>query len=237
MLLGFPAPDLVDEVRMALVVVDQHGVVLARLPLRAVDVSTGTRGVLISLRDKSEAVTAETRFDATELTFNLKWSYSQPDLFSPLDLLPALKFAAALEGGGRMAIVFNGETLGPQDLGPFRSHSPGEAASYSHFLGDLANIQIKTGVFFDVSSDLTADEERDIEVASRLLNGETVKGTWNQMAIRITPDGREAVEAALVGPSPTHDFQTNSHMSLNLQGEVIPIGQVTNKFESAKVLS
>ena len=72
MLLGFPAPDLVDEVRMALVVVDQHGVVLARLPLRAVDVSTGTRGVLISLRDKSEAVTAETRFDATELIFNLK---------------------------------------------------------------------------------------------------------------------------------------------------------------------
>ena len=104
--LGTPAPHIVEEVSVALAAVDSTGSVMAHLPLVAEDASRGTRGVEILLRDKSGAVTATVRGDASELTFKLIWQYSQPDEFAPLDLLPAVKFAAAVEGGAHIAVVF-----------------------------------------------------------------------------------------------------------------------------------
>ena len=59
--LGTPAPNIVEEVSVALAAVDSTGSVMARLPLVAEDASRGTRGVEISLRDKSGAVTATVR--------------------------------------------------------------------------------------------------------------------------------------------------------------------------------
>ena len=99
-MLGTPAPNVVEEVSVALAAVDSTGSVMAQLHLSPRRPSRGTRGVEISLRDKSGAVTATVRGDASELTFKLTWHYSQPDEFAPLDLLgTAVKFAAAVEGG------------------------------------------------------------------------------------------------------------------------------------------
>lgn len=237
MVLGTPAPTIVEEVNVALVAMDSTGGAVARLPLIADDASRGTSGVEISLSDKSASVTATVRLDATELTFNLNWQYSQPDTFSPLDLLSAVKFAAAIEGGADVAVIFNGETLGPQNPGTVRFGEPGDAARYAFLLEHLVNVQTKTGHFFDVSTLLTLDEASEIVVSSRLLDGETVQATWERMELHITPDGREAVAAALSATSPTHNAQVGAHMSLVIQGRTIPIGDVTRILESARVLS
>lgn len=237
MVLGTPAPNIVEEVDVALVAVDSTGGVVARLPLIADEASRGTSGVEISLRDKSTAVTATVRLDATEFTFNLNWHYSQPDPFSPLDLLPAVKFAAAVEGGADIAVIFNGETLGPESPGTVRFGEPGDAARFAFLLEHLVNVQTRTGHFFNVSTQLTTDEASEIVVASRLLNGERVQATWERMQLHITPDGHEAVAAALSGTSPTHNAQVGAHMSLVIQGQTIPIGDVTRILESARVLS
>ena len=236
MVLGTPAPNIVEEVRVALVAVDSTGGVVARLPLISDNASRGTSGVEISLVDRSGAVTATVRLDASEFTFNLNWHYSQPDEFSPLDLLPAVKFAAAIEGGADIAVIFNGETLGPKNPGTVRFGEPGDAANFALLLEHLANVQTRTGVFFDVSTHLTSDEAREIVVASRLLNGERVPATWERISLHITPDGREAVAAALSGP-PRHKAQVGAHMSLVVQGQTIPIGDVTRVFESARALN
>ena len=234
--LGTPAPNIVEEVSVALAAVDSTGSVMAQLPLVAEDASRGTRGVEISLHDKSGAVTATVRGDASELTFNLIWRYSQPDEFAPLDLLPAVKFAAAVEGGAHIAVVFNGETIGPESPGPVGFGEPREAARFARLLEHLVNVQTKTGVFFDISTQLTSEEVREIVVASRLLNGESVQATWERIDLHVTPDGHEVVADALSGSS-SHNARLGAHMSLTVQGQTIPIGDVTRVVESARVLS
>lgn len=210
---------------------------MARLPLEATDFKTGTRGGTITLSDKSGAATAEAKFDTFDMAFELTWTYAQPDSFSPLDLLPALKFAAALESGALLIVNINGETLGPTDLGPFQTQSPGEAAGYARLVEHLVTVQTKTGVFFDVDSQLIADEENDIVMASRLLNGETVAAKWERIELHITPEGRQTVENALGDPSSTSKIRSIAEESIELHGTVIPLGQVARHIESARVLS
>ena len=236
MVLGMPAPNIVEEVSVALAAVDSTGSVMAQLPLVAEDASRGTRGVEISLHDKSGAVTATVRVDASDLTFNLIWQYSQPDEFTPLDLLPAVKFAAAVEGGAHIAVVFNGETIGPESPRPVGFGDSREAARFALLLEHLVHVQTKTGIFFDISTQLTSEEAHEIVVASRLLNGESVAATWERIEIHVTPDGHEAVAAALSGSS-SHNARLGAHMSLAVQGQTIPIGDIIRIVESAKVLS
>lgn len=237
MALGGPTPGLADDVRVALKAIGSAGAVEAQLPLVAEEASAGGRGVLISLADKSEAVTAEIKIDVSELTISLNWAYSQPDVYSPLDLLPAARFAAALEGGAKLAFDFNGETHGPCDIGPFPSDVHGEAARYADFLGHLANLQIKAGVFFDVRDEFPSEEVTAIVQASRLLNGETIEGTWQELSMIVKPDGRDTMKAAL-GTSPVvGDVQSGGDMSIVVQGNEIPVGLVRDTLAPARVLS
>lgn len=237
MALGGPTPGLADDVRVVLKAVGGSGAVEAQLPLVADEASSGARGALISLADKSKAVTADVRLDVSELVFSLSWAYSQPDVYSPLELLPAARFAAALEGGAQMAVDFNGETHGPCDTGPFQSAFPGEAARYAEFLGHLANVQIKTGVFFDVRHEFSSEEVSEIEQASRLLNGETLEGTWQRLSMKVTPDGHGAFEAALGDMPVVSDVRSGGDLSIVVQGNEIRVGRVVDTFDPAKVLS
>ncbi len=209
----------------------------AQLPLVADEASSGARGALISLADKSKAVTAEKRLDVSELDFSLSWAYSQPDVYSPLDLLPAARFAAALEGGAQLAVDFNGESHGPGDTGPFQSAVLGEAARYGEFLGHLANVQIKAGVFFEVRHEFSSEEVTAIEQASRLLNGEELEGTWQRLSMTVTPEGHKGVEAALAGSTVVRDVRSGSGLSIVVQGNEIPVGQVVDTLDPTKVLS
>lgn len=237
MALGGPTSGLEEEVRVVLMAIGNSGDVLARLPLVAQEASSGARGVITSLADKSQAVTAEIRFDVEDLTFSLRWTYSQPDVFYPLELLPAARLVAALEGGAQLAINFRGETLGPGDSGPFPSAVPGEAAEWARFLEHLTNVQMKTGAFFEVRNEFTREEASAIVQASRLLNGEKLEGTWESFSMQITPDGREAVEAALADSSPIHDVQSRCDLAIMIQGNEVRIGEVLNVFDPARVLS
>ncbi len=237
MALGGPTPGLADDVRVALKAIGSAGAVEAQLPLVAEEASSGGRGALISLADKSKAVTAEIKIDVSELTISLNWAYSQPDAYSPLDLLPAARFAAALEGGAQLAFDFNGETHGPCNTGPFPSDVPGEAARYADFLGHLANLQIKASMFFDVRHDFPSEEVTAIEQASRLLNGETLEGTWQKLSMIVKPEGRDTVEAAL-GDSPVvGNVQSGGDLAIVVQGHEIPVGRVVDKLDPATVLS
>lgn len=237
MAIGGPTPGLADEVRVTLKAIGSAGTVEAQLPLVAEEATSGGRGVFISLVDKTTAVTAEIKIDVSELAFSLNWAYSQPDVYSPLDLLPAASFAAALEGGAHLAVDFNGEMHGPVDTGPFPSDVPGEAARYADFLGHLANLQIKTGVFFDVRHDFSSEEVTAIEQASRLLNGETLEGTWQELSMIVKPEGRDTVKAALGSSPVVGNVQSGSDLTIVVQGHRIPVGLVMDTLDPARVLS
>lgn len=73
-------------------------------------------------------------------------------------------------------------------------------------------------------------------MASRLLNGERVPSTWESIELHITPVSHDAFTAALRGPSPTRNTRVGGHMSLVVQDQTIPIGNITQVLESARVL-
>ena len=232
--LGSPAPHIVNEVNMVLKAVNQRGTTLAQLSLTAAEASIGTRGVRMLLRDKSGAFTATATFDVSSFTLKMDWSFSQPQEFSPLEILPAAKFVAAVERGALVVIGFKGETLGPEDPAPIHATDAGEVTRSAALLEHLTNVQTKTGIFFDVDDTLTMEEAQAIETASRLLNGEELTGTWDQMTINIVPGGLENFQAALQGRT-IHHVRIAADLSIKIQGETIPIGRSVRVLESARV--
>ena len=185
------------------------------------------------MKDKSGAVTALARIDMINSHLKLDWTYTPPTRFSPLDLLPAAKFLAALETGAGVAVFINGQHLGNQGPGGLHPSDTGEAGRHARFIEHLANVQMKTGAFFEVAATLTPEEEQAIVLASRLLNGEKIKETWKEVRLEVIPGGREPVERALSGPSQV--ARIGARLTLSIQGETIPIGMVIQELESARV--
>ena len=231
---GSPAPHIVNEVTMVLKAVDQRGTALAQLSLTAAEASIGTRGVRMLLRDKSGAFTASATFDVSSSKLKMDWSFSLPQEFSPLELLPAAKFGAAVERGALVVIGFKGDTIGPEDPAPFPAAGTGDAIRSATLLEQFTNVQMKTGIFFDVDNTLTMEEAEAIKTASRLLNGEELTGTWDQMTINVVPDGLENFQAALQGRT-IHHVRLTADLSIEIRGQIIPIGRVVRVLESARV--
>ena len=229
-----PAPQLVDAVTIVLQAVTPSGDVVAQLPLNVESPTTGARGARFSFRDKSSALTGTVKYDASTSSWNLKFSYTLPDEFSPLDLLPTSKFIAALDHDTQVGFVVNGEALRPANPGILQGSDIGEAAGFARFIEHLANLQTKTGVFFDVNTGLTAEETRAVVLSSRLLNGEEVEMTWEEVVLDVVPGGRKSIRAAL-GNRSIHDVRIGSYMSIVVQGNTIPVGPVVQVCKSAKV--
>ena len=205
-----------------------------RLPLETVEVTAGTHGGRVQMRDKTGAFTASATFDVHNMRFGLTWAYTPPDVYTPLDLLPAVKFLAALATGDHLAVNFNGDTIGPESVEPF-GEAAEEAVGFAHVLEHLVGVQVRAGMFFDVTNDLTPDERDSIIVASRLMRGEQVEGTWEAVTLTILPEGNTAVKGALDGLTVIPDIQIGADMSISIQGTVVPIGWVVRVFESAMV--
>ena len=90
-------------------------------------------------------------------------------------------------------------------------------------------------MFFDVVGDLTTDVADSIIVASRLLRGEQVEGTWEAVTLTIPPEGKTAVEEALGGLNAIPNTQIGANMSIRIQDTEVPIGWVVRVLESAMV--
>ena len=233
--LSSPAPDLVNQADIVLKAVGQWGETLARLPLEVEEATKGMRGSRIALKDKSATLTAVATYDGPTSHFKMDWSHTPPQEYWPHDLLPVAKLMAALGEGADMTVVSNGKKLGSQKPGQFEPSQAEKATRYAHLIEHLSNLQTKTGVSFKVKGDLTPEEEQAIVLASRLLDGNRVEDTWGEITLQIVPGGRESVEEALSGPPKA--MRSTSHMSIDVQGETIPIGRLVEEIESAKVLT
>lgn len=227
------------ELDVALIAVEPTEGTAARLPLTQQEVTSGRRGVRITLRDKSGAVTTTLTFDANTRRFQMVWNYRQLDKFAPLELLPAAKFAAAIERGADVEIEFNGENLESDDETPPQAEieGDGDASEFARLLEHLVNVQTRTGVFFDIEGPVTIEEARDIETASRLLNGDSVETTWDQMRLVIRPGGREPVSAAFGDPPAAMRARIGNDFTIAVQEVTVYIGYVMRTVESAHMHS
>lgn len=230
-----------QPIEAALQAVGAHGAVLAQMSLERKETTAGRRGVRFIFTDKSGALSAEARFDASGGSGMMTLQYDHPYEFSPLDLLPAAKFWEAIGQSDHIALVVNGETVGRGTYDAAFCPSE-EAADYVRFTEHLVHVQTATGVFFNISGEVSAEDARDVVLASRLLKGERITQTWTELSINITPAGRGSVEEALQGAAepagaPVTDTRIGAHLSIIVQGNTIPIGMIMREIKSARVLS
>ena len=191
--------------------------------------------------DKSAALSVEARFDAGAGSGIMTLQYEHPYEFSPLDLLPAAKFWEAIGRSDHLALVVNGETVGRGTYDAALCSIEG-AAEYVRFTEHLVHVQTATGIFFNIRGEVSAEDARDVVLASRLLRGERITQTWTELSLSITPAGREPVEEALQGTAepagvPVTGIRIGAHLSIVVQDNTIPIGAIVREFDSARVLS
>ena len=236
-------PEMPQVIEAALRAIDAQGTVLAQLSLETTETTAGRRGLRLILRDKSAAMNVEARFDVNDGSGIITVRYEHPYEFAPLDLLPAANFwgtASSIDRADHLALLVNGENVaqGIHDSGMVGA----AAAEYVRFTEHLVRVQTTTGVFFNIRGEITPEDARDVVWASRLLGGERITQPWTELAISITSAGRGAIEAALSDAAepagtPVHAIRTSAQMSITVQGNIIPIGQVVQEIASARVLS
>lgn len=226
---------------VALQAVGAYGAVLAQMSLERKETTAGRRGVRFVFTDKSGALSVEARFDAADGTGRMTLHYKHPYEFSPLDLLPVAKFWEATRRSDHLALVVNGETVGRGTYEVALWPSEG-IADYVRFTEHLAYVQTATGVFFNIAGEVSAEDARDVVLASRLLKGERITQSWTELSINITPAGRRPVEEALQSTAEgvetlVTDIRMGGYLSIVVQGNTIPIGMIMRDIESARVLS
>ena len=228
-------------IEAALRAVDSQGTILAQLSLEEEERTAGRRGVRLLFRDKSGALNVQAQFDASAGSGGMTVRYEHPYEFSALDLLPAAKLWEAIDRSDHLALVVNGETVGRGSYDT-RVFFGEEEAEYVRFTEHLVHLQTATGVFFNVRGELAAEDARDVVLASRLLRGDRITQKWTEFSLTIKPEGRGPVAAALQGGegalgAPATVIRSGSHLSITVQGNVVPIGMVVREIDSARVLS
>ena len=91
------------------------------------------------------------------------------------------------------------------------------------------------GAFFEIRNEVTEEEARNVETASRLLNGGSVEATWPAVRVLVRPGGREPVAAALNNPPGARRAHFGTDFTITVQETEIHIGPVMSILESAQV--
>ena len=237
LILGSAEPNEPADVEVVLLAVERLTGAVTRLPLTQPKVTSGLRGARVTMQDISGAVTATLKFDMRSRRFHMDWHCRLPDKFNPLELLPASKFAAAIERGACVEVIINGEKLASDDQAPPQTdtESDGMETQFAQFLEDLVMVQSHTGAFFDIRDEVTVEEADAIASARRLLDGDSVESTWQDMRLVVRPGGREPVTAALGEAAGASDVRIASNLTVTVQGVEIRIGRVTRTMESVQI--
>ena len=237
--LGPGESDSPEGIEAVLQAIDQQGSVVAQLALETTAATQGLRGARVTFQDRSRSLIVETSFDDPNRTGMMRLQYRHPYEFSPLELLPVAKFTYAVRQAVQIVLAVNGQTVGTGtpnfDTGP-----TAEESEYVRFTEHLAHVQTTTGVFFNVRGEVVAEEACDVVLASRLLGGEHVTQDWEDLVLSITPEGRGPVAVALKDAAgapgaPVQAISIGVHMSIVVQGHIIPIGHIVREIASARV--
>lgn len=229
--LGSSSPEnLVDET-MELRILDPDHMILSQLSLKRTDITYGERGPRRTFVDTSSAITAFLQVDLTQEQVDCTFQFSQPDEYSPPALLPAVRLLASLSADVVVAVVINGQHVCDSAIDP-SSQFVQEAQGYANLLEALSFLQLTTGIDFFIRGDLTHEEVKALDVAVRLLRGETLRSTWTEHTISVT---REMYETAVM-PYSVHQLSDMIPLSIKIQNQTIPIGSVMSERQSAYIL-
>jgi len=217
--------------KIALRLTRENGAVTFQMPLKLTGRTTGLHGGELILSDHAGAVNVTMRLDVPTRRFTLNYHFSTPENILPRALVPPLRFLSGISSGQYVTVLFNSQPVGP----PVTSTQslPPEFNGYLRLATDLDEIQRKSGTYFPMPSSLSEEEQDDILIARRLVDGETVSAEWTSskmtMPVRSLDDLRSLAEGE------GQQIWARVPYVLKLQENEYPIGYGLRTHASARI--
>lgn len=124
-------------------------------------------------------------------------------------------------------------------LTPERMHVPGNLAVDARLvrlLDLLADVGRLSRTQVLVPQNVDEELINDLLVARRLLQGQDVEGTWSSGEVRLRREARDILETEL-RKSDRHQFMTVAESHLDIEGTIVPLGEIRQVFTDATVES
>ncbi len=224
-------PDITASLRVL-----DRGRPLCQLPLYVIEPARrGLRGGELEFKDPSGAAKVVVRFDRTDRTARLNYSFSYATTALPGILLPAVRFVASIRSGRSIELVIDGHTGTTTEVE--NTEPDAHAIRAVGYLEALDNIQRVSGIFFPVPRDLSVDEMADIREADRLLKGEEVSKKWSTINLTTTVSGLAAFREAGLGSEVGARVEQEGEWQISVTGYEIPIGVIAQVVSAARVES
>jgi hypothetical protein len=217
--------------QIALRLTRESGAVGFQLPLKLTSRTTGLHGGELTLSDYADVVDVTMRLDVPTRRFTLNYHFSTPENVLPGALVPALRFLSGISSGQFVAVLFNGQPIGP----PVTSTQilPSELNGYLRLATDLDEIQRKSGIYFPMPSSLSGEEQDNILIARQLVDGETVSGEWTSSKMTMPVKSLLGLRSLAEGEG--QQIWARVPYVLNLEENEYPIGYILRTHASARI--
>lgn len=200
---------------------------LCSLPLTGHHESSGTRGGVITAKDKSGWLNAKLTLDRPTKRLRLNCSlHGIPGM--PNEWRPVLRWLRHFETPNELVIRMTGSVSRqpiPKRLVHQRAIETYEA---------LGEIQDMTSTYFEVDPRLSKDDAIQIFGVRDLLRGDAVPGTWSAITITLRDDANPESFAQLSAPEGTAVI-VEADERWSFRGHDIPLGRVRQSLESARI--
>lgn len=197
--------------------------------LRSVDVTFtermvgGGHSTIIGF-DKTGSLQAVVDADLPRRTCALKVRFDPHTMATPNDLLAPLELLEALSPGLLLGLWSYSTSRWATEPVTIPAVLPGAPDGYSDTVRTLARIQRATRVDFPMPQNITEVDAKAIRIASVLLDGGVVRGTWTSVLLTLDRASVESIQAAAGPYGALFEFTTG--YVLNLNGHPIPLGPV-----------
>lgn len=159
------------EIRARLETTDPSGIPLASAPVTFTKRVRGQSGVTLYGAHDTDLLQVRLRVTSPQ-TGSLQFTVHPIPEYSPMEILPLLRFLATLTAPNQASLTVNGKALSnPENLQDSAPVSPG----FVGLVEDLAKLQSATGNYFRIRGDLTAGEVSHLNRMLQILEGKPLE--------------------------------------------------------------
>ena len=215
-----------DPVTLALDIRDGDRLI-SSWPVHLTERSVGLKGSILTGTDSTGWLKTRLKADVEAKELQVKfWLNPKPTM--PAALLPLFRWLEACQPPHLLAIRLPGgsEMCSEIRTGFFVDKHLGRVVEA------LAYLQDRSGIHWEMSPSLTAEDEMEIVTAATLLKGERIDFTWDSLSLGLDHWGPK-LEVLLNGCP--NSFLIEQDMWLDMDGVRIPIGRIRTHIESARL--
>lgn len=218
-----------------LLVVDAEGASFASLPIRFTERIATADAFQVVGADESGFLRLRLALPKDAVGVRLSLTTAPPMDFTPDQLVPSVALLEALEPNRLLGLWLpHGDKWGTEPV-RIGDRAPQLPTGYADAVRSLARLQRLTGTEFTMPAEITTDEANTVDMALRLLAGETVKGKWTTASMTMDTRGFETMTSAAGEHGCLLEF--TSPYDIELWGHEIRVGLARHRLAQALVAS